>query len=223
MPRRSRYNANSLVYEISWYLEGFPSCCSVDTPIRLEGSYVSPEDHKREVIRAAEGGNPPDTPTAREIRLRGLHQYIEDACEVDQAVPIWVAFAGILQRLKSAASVRQRMFICTDNMRGTGDVHTGPFSTKTFMQWLIDNELANVTSHDVGYMRSWSFDFVGKFILCNRMIAKATRQIVADCKVHTKLVKDIEVKHSFPRSRRRSGGSVGGIHEASFYRDEEYW
>lgn len=218
-PRQA--TAESLVYEPNYYLESFPSCCSVDTPVRLTAQYIEDSRIKALVEDAAECGTDPEQYTRRELSRHGLAELLEGGlCEIDQALPVDIAFAALLARLRNTVRrSRNRMFIMTDNMGRNGDVHNGPFSTKNFCKWLEDNDLANITSHRVGNMQSWSFDFVSKLRAANAEISRAITKLLKIQKQRQKWADSVEKPE---RTRRRNGRDSDDFY-SRMYRDEDFF
>ena len=54
------------------------------------------------------------------------------------AIPANLAFSAVIEAM---LSLRFAIYILSDNMTTQGDVHTGSFSTKNFVRWLILNEV----------------------------------------------------------------------------------
>jgi len=168
----------NLVYNCNYYMEGFPSCCSVDTPVRLRSNVASKRDVERDLRETAQRGrlsHYEDLKTRDWITRCGLQNIVKNHSGPPRsAIPVEVAFAGVLDDLLTMGHAM--MFVMTDNMTVRGDVHRGPFSTKNFCKWLEDNELANVISMRNGRMKTWVFHFTGTRRLARGAVNRAITQ-----------------------------------------------
>jgi len=128
--------SNQYMYGMRWDEDGFPGCCAAQELYRMRAYYTDQAGSDRRYMTDPEG-----------MRWR--------ADGPQYAYPIELGFLMVLTDLYSPGNVD--MWIAFDNMGRDGDVHTGPFSTKNFIKWAIENNYIVATSHRRTYMKGWIF------------------------------------------------------------------
>lgn len=204
----TRANQDSLIIEPEWRIETMISNCSADVVCRLGGEYMRDNDFDQAVQHSkGEGVDSFILPKIKD-HLK-LYTYVRDQYTVAAAVPIWVAFSGVLSDCVNGVTYKKdnrltrntRLFIATDNVVGEGDVHLGPFSTRGFCRWLEENDLATISTTRAGRVQGWCFDFTGKYTNINAMLKDATAELIEYRKEANKVLKANDTKHSFDRPK----------------------
>jgi len=147
--------ARSLVYGPTWEIEGMYACCASSVVLRLEADYTSLLESREalENLVMAKFGSNPVRP--REIDYAEFIRYKSN--DPAFAFSLDEAFGSVLHDMLSECADRQSvLFIATDNVLGSGDVHKGPFSTRGLVQWLVDQDIATVYKGATQYQtRQW--------------------------------------------------------------------
>ena len=153
--KSTKCDSNVIVCSPQWEVECFPGCCGASIIFRLEGECYDTQDVWEE--DAKEGDTyyesiPPIT------RMGALSNEIRRNWMRTKEAPLNIAFGAVLDDMYCDS---QHIFFATDNMRGTGDVHNGAFSTRNFVQWLKDNDLVNIADTPMGgrnnHIQGWGF------------------------------------------------------------------
>ena len=141
-------------------VRAFPGCCSAVTFSRL--------DSYRSYARR------PNVPHAN---FWNLGDVLVD--NTGWYVPLWVAYTAVLERIWShRCESNAFLALATDNRTTSGDVVTGPFSTKKFIDWLEHEGLANISEHRAPRrMNGYIIDFADLSTHVNRQIEKGQRWI----------------------------------------------
>ena len=143
--------ASDLVYQPNWEIEPMLSCCAASVPLRLEACYASPKEQQRGLKSLI----------AAQFDTCALGEYFEYAMTVKEAlmaeafaVPLDMVFGAVIADCVEEYHYDE-LYIVTDNITRDqhGDVHRGPFSTKGFVQWLVDRDLATVYKGAILYKR----------------------------------------------------------------------
>jgi len=146
----------SLIVSPNWEIEGMYSCCSAEVVIRLEASYLTPEEYKEGAALARK-----EQWSMKHIdgRKCWLDQIIDSCNSAWDAIPLDIAFGAVLQDMLACG--HKTLFMCTDNttVPETGDVHKGPFSTKRLAFWLEEQEVCKqfIQGADTGQCSVWSW------------------------------------------------------------------
>ena len=128
--------SNQYMYDPRWNVEGFPGCCQASEVYRLRACYS-------------------DRPGQPSMRM-----FLENLRWTPHAYPIELGFLNVLSEMYTPGG--RELFIAFDSMSNYGDVHRGPFSTKNFIKWAIENNYITATSHCRGYMKGWIFHLNNK-------------------------------------------------------------
>ena len=128
--------SNQYMYSMRWDDDGFPGCCAANELYRLRASYADQSGSQRRYLTNVDG-----------MRWR--------ADSPRYAFPIELGFLMVLEEMYYPGTTD--MWVAFDNMGSRGDVHTGPFSTKNFIKWAIENNYIVATSHRRTYMKGWIF------------------------------------------------------------------
>ena len=146
--------SNTIVCGPEWEIECFPGCCGSSIVLRLEGDYSTQKGTEKETKS--------DFTTYTSIspitRVSYLAEAIRGGWMRRGEAPLNVTFGAVLDDMYCDS---KHIFFATDNMRGTGDVHNGAFSTRNFMQWLKDNDLVDIVDTPLGgrsnHIQGWGF------------------------------------------------------------------
>ena len=144
--------SNLIVDDPHWDIECFPGSCGASIVIRLEAEYTAQQNIERSVKNRYPSFN-----HKHPITIVGrLSDQIRHDWDSYNRAPLNAAFGAGLDDMYLDP---EHIFFATDNLRGTGDVHNGAFSTRNFIQWLKDNDLVNITESPLAreYLQGWSF------------------------------------------------------------------
>lgn len=138
-----------LVSGTSYLTGGAPGCCGIGTIARLLGGERT-EAQRKAAVEAHMAKTTPvgyftDRPKWKEMRMKQMLSTTSRVPSIHSAgaqwggmaVPLDVAFASVLEYLLLDAK-----YVCyylSDNVSGAGDVHLGPFSTRAFHKWYLQN------------------------------------------------------------------------------------
>ena len=140
-----RATVDSLVSYPRWQTTGFSGCCGARILSRLGAGYYDPKSV--DLTTCTLGRNATTINRfARTVKNNNASRGGTGGIEVTSLpLPLEVCFAAVLQQMRLDMGRPSQVWVATDNVVGRGDVHNGPFSMRNFMQWLKDNELAEVT------------------------------------------------------------------------------
>jgi len=148
---------------ISYTVANQRGCCGIGTIARLGGTTIC-ERRRLDSYEAWKKTNPTQSlvRTNTDLPLTAL---LNIACTRTHKVvlpTIDEAFASVWDHCTGHG--KHAIYFCSDNMSGEGDVHTGPFSTRAFVKWSVDNNLGcmqttgPITSRRTGhYIQGWMF------------------------------------------------------------------
>jgi hypothetical protein len=146
----STRNDDATIYSIEWNVEEFFGCCGAEIVFRLKGRDAP--------IYYGQARNPEN------VTADNLHGYIRMGDTCGMGFPCWVGFAGVLSDIypRYVRFRNRSLFFASDNYTGVGDTHNGPFSTRNFIEWLRDNDLANITEWRTSTLVGYIFTFGGR-------------------------------------------------------------
>ena len=166
-------NDDAFVADAEFFCETLENCCSGFEIARLEEREVwRTEKHYFDWYeRESRDGWSSRPRNLRRDEVLNLGNLLNDL----DAVPCWVMFAAVLNSIKprNKAARDNYVYQATDNYVGRGDVHNGPFSTRNFVDWLADNNLAEVAQVRTRRLVAYSFSFKGKAKQINAMLSRA--------------------------------------------------
>lgn len=145
MTSPEKATARSLVYRPQWDTDNMAACCASMVVVRLEAEYCTLTEKRnnlKSLIR-----DKFDLPTVRPDNTCFESFVRYSLLSPAFSVTLDQAFGAVLvDMLQECTSTQSSLFICTDNVSEPpmGDVHVGPFSTRGLVQFLVDNEVANV-------------------------------------------------------------------------------
>lgn len=164
-----------LVKFMDWYTDSVESCCALNTLCRLEGEYISQENSDTLLVEYKKT----DT-KVYEIANNFKMMELKGCCPtLVAAVPVHLAFAAVLDDMINSrnSNLSRQAWMVNDTYCRNGDVHNGIFSTKRFMEWLGEQNVANITtSHRMGgrRIRVWAFTLRTRPV--NRLLKRSVKE-----------------------------------------------
>jgi len=174
----------------AWRMANLEGCCGIHTVARLKAEYPRNADAQHNRYASKSNARPMFYGYSQDWRTWSLISIVTRLMDHPSrnsegttgafAITADIAFGAVLDHMKE---VKQAMYIMSDNMTNMGDVHTGPFSTKKFVEWLEANELGSIiasgpvtssrTSRDI---QAWFFK--PHWPLCSSMISEQKKQLI---------------------------------------------
>jgi len=137
--RPGRADADSLIKNPYWDISYMPGCCGASVIRRLGAEYINPSTV--DYSTCASYGYAPRVSNFRNC-VQGQWNHPSNFAPVS----LDMAFTACLQDLREEQGRRALLWFAADNMVRRGDVHLGPFSTRGFVAWLKENDLAEVVT-----------------------------------------------------------------------------
>lgn len=170
--RSSEATINDLVYAPTWDIDSMVECCGARVLFRLGGQYITHEDFNSAGTFGTGFTAMGVRAITRTFTEDDFLDYVKYWSEAENAaMPIKVAYAAVLADLRD---IEATLFFASDSTRVSGDVHLGPFSTKNFMQWMWEHNLADMGEVKIDGLVGWTFKIATP--AANRVIAKYKNQ-----------------------------------------------
>ena len=191
----------NLVLKPHWTLGGQQGCCGIGSVSRLNSSSCTESARRENLISWANTKDPfplmSDRPQWQSADLRMIFEYLSQRPQgvlwhgrestvrwFGGAVLSDYAFCAVLEQMNSFAHA---IWFFSDNVDGVGDVHTGPFSTRAFVNWLFYQQIGAIK--DTGPVKSnrtqcniQGWMFTPNYEYVQKIITKMRAELIAEIK-----------------------------------------
>lgn len=129
-----------LLKSTSWKYSQLHGSCGVFELYRLKASYETEteRDHRLAILR---NEAVPIIPVLKGNTLSDQLRAFTDS-SMGWSIPVEWGFTAVLDKLYNGT--KANLIVMTDNIDDDGDVHIGPFGTKHFAKWVMENDLGDV-------------------------------------------------------------------------------